>query len=60
MCRLGEPSDLSLYKFTDDPDIILKVHQAGFSPEWKDSSGVVYWRITNKLIKALKKHSIDL
>lgn len=60
MCRIGEPSDLSLYKYTDDPDIILKVHQAGFAPEWKDFSGVVYWRITNKLIKALKKHNIDL
>lgn len=60
MCRIGEPSDLSLYKYTDDPDIILKVHQAGFPPEWKDFSGIVYWRITNKLIKALKKRNIDL
>lgn len=60
MCRIGEPSDLSLYKYTDDPNIILKVHQAGFPPEWKDFSGMVYWRITNKLIKALKKHNIDL
>ena len=60
MCRIGEPPDLSLYKYTDDPNIILRVHQAGFPPEWKDFSGVVYWRITNKLIKALKKHNIDL
>nr|DAV01895.1 MAG TPA: hypothetical protein [Caudoviricetes sp.] len=60
MCRIGEPSDLSLYKYTDDPNIILRVHQAGFPPEWKDFSGVVYWRITNKLIKTLKKHNIDL
>lgn len=60
MCRIGEPSNLNDYKYTDDPDIILKVHQAGFPPEWKDFSDVVYWRITNKLIKALKKHNIDL
>ena len=59
MVRIGEPSNLNDYKYTDDLDIILKVHQAGFPPEWKDFSGVVYWRITNKLIKALKKHNID-
>lgn len=60
MVRIGTPSQPEKYFCTDNPDDILKIHQAGYSPEWRELDGTCYWRITNKLIKALKKHNIDL
>ena len=44
---------------TDDSEIIFRLHQAGFSPVWKDYS-VVFFKKSNKLIKLLKKLDIDI
>lgn len=44
---------------TDDSELIFRLHQAGFSPAWKDYS-VVFFKKSNKLIKLLKKLDIDI
>lgn len=59
MIRLGSPDNLEKYKYTDDGDIIFRVHQLGIHPDWKDMDGTVYFKITNKLIKTLAKHGIE-
>ena len=60
MVRIGTPSQPDKYFSTDNSDDILKIHQAGYPPEWRELDGTCYWCITNKLIKALKKHNINL
>lgn len=60
MVRIGTPSQPDKYFSTDNSEDILKIHQAGYPPEWRELDGTCYWRITNKLIKALKKYNIDL
>lgn len=57
--RCGCPDDVNAYYYTDDSQIIFKVHQSGFQPMWKDEN-CVYFKKTNKLIKLLKKLDIDI
>lgn len=57
--RLGSPEDVSKFFYTDDPDLIFHLHQAGFIPMWRDED-CVYFKKTNKLIKLLKKLEIDI
>ena len=59
MIRIGTPEDIGAYFMTDDSEIIFRLHQAGFSPAWKDYS-VVFFKKSNKLIKLLKKLDIDI
>jgi hypothetical protein len=44
---------------TDDSELIYRLHQAGFSPMWKDYE-VVFFKKSNKLLKLLKKLDIDI
>lgn len=59
MVRLGTPDNVLGYFMTDDSELIFRLHQAGFSPSWKDES-VVFFKKSNKLIKLLKKLDIDI
>lgn len=59
MVRLGTPDNISDFFMTDDSELIFRLHQAGFSPAWKDYS-VVFFKKSNKLIKLLKKLDIDI
>lgn len=59
MVRLGAPDNIEAFFYTDDPDLIFRLHQAGFIPMWRDED-CVYFRKTNKLIKLLKKLEIDI
>lgn len=58
MVRIGTPSQPDRYVCTDNPDDILKIHQAGFAPEWREES-CVYFKKSHKLKKYLEKHGID-
>ena len=59
MVRIGTPDQVSNFFMTDDSELIFRLHQAGFSPAWKDYD-VVFFKKSNKLIKLLKKLDIDI
>lgn len=59
MIRIGAPDDIKNFYYTDDNNLILLLHQAGFHPLYKENS-CVYFKKSNKLIKFLKKKEIDL
>lgn len=58
MVKIGAPENVSAYYYTDDNGIIMKLHQSGFHPEWKDD-GCIYFRKSKKLLKLLDKLGID-
>lgn len=58
MIRLGTPAQIEKYFVCDDSELIFKLHQAGFIPEWKDED-CVFIKKTNKLNKYLKKIGIE-
>lgn len=59
MVRLGIPGNQKNFFMTDDSELIYRLHQAGFSPMWKDYE-VVFFKKSNKLLKLLKKLDIDI
>ena len=59
MVRLGIPGNQKDFFMTDDSELIYHLHQAGFSPMWKDYE-VVFFKKSNKLLKLLKKLDIDI
>lgn len=59
MVRLGIPGNQKDFFMTDDSKLIYRLHQAGFSPMWKDYE-VVFFKKSNKLLKLLKKLDIDI
>lgn len=59
MVRLGTPDDVQNFFYTDDAELILRLHQAGHQPVWKDE-GCLYFKKTNKLLKSLKKLNINV
>lgn len=59
MVRLGIPGNQKDFFTTDDSELIYRLHQAGFSPMWKDYE-VVFFKKSNKLLKLLKKLDIDI
>ena len=59
MLRIGTPDNVEAFFYTDDPDLIFHLHQAGFIPMWRDEE-IIYFKKTNKLIKLLKKLEIDI
>ena len=59
MVRLGTPDDVQNFFYTDDAGLILRLHQAGHQPVWKDE-GCLYFKKTNKLLKLLKKLNINV
>lgn len=58
MVRIGTPDNPQDFFMTDDNELIFRLHQAGFSPAWKDYD-VVFFKKSNKLLKLLKKLDID-
>lgn len=59
MVRLGIPGNQKDFFMTDDSELIYRLHQAGFSPMWKDYEAV-FFKKSNKLLKLLKKLDIDI
>lgn len=58
MIRMGTPADVDSYYYTDDPDIILRLHQSGQHPAWRDSD-CTYFKKTKKLLRLLEKWGIN-
>lgn len=58
--RLGSPENASAYWYSDDAEIITKLHQNKCMPEWKDLDGTVFFKKSRKLEKMLKKLGIDM
>ena len=55
---MGTPADVDSYYYTDDPDIILRLHQSGQHPAWRDSD-CTYFKKTKKLLRLLEKWEIN-
>lgn len=53
MLILGTPNDVSKFFACDEDWLIIKIHQKGFSPMYKDEDGTVYFKKSKKLVKYL-------
>lgn len=58
MLLLGAPDDMTKF-YMADADVAFKLHQMGCIPMYKDDD-CLYFKINNKLKKALKKIDIDI
>lgn len=53
MLILGTPNDVSKFFACDEDWLIIKLHQKGFPPIYKDEDGTVYFKKSKKLVKYL-------
>ena len=53
MLILGTPNDVSKFFACDEDWLIIKIHQKGFPPMYKDEDGTVYFKKSKKLVKYL-------
>lgn len=59
MVKIGVPENIQEYFFTDDPSLILALHQRKCQPVYNDE-GCIYFKKNHKLIKVLNKLGIDI
>lgn len=57
MLILGAPKNISDYYMAED-DISFVLQQKGFRPMYKDED-IYYFKLNNKLVKALKEMDIE-
>lgn len=53
MLILSTPNDVSKFFACDEEWLIIKLHQKGFPPMYKDEDGTVYFKKSKKLMRYL-------